>query len=196
VDSVVEDNVIISATNASDHVVRINDLNSCGAQSQDCQSGGAVIRNNTIYNTGSDANAGIRIGSSYSATGYVVTGNAVVNASGLTACYSYAGNGIQYWDYNLCNGAGSVGTPAGGWDTHSLTSAPQFTGATAPYDFTPAAGSPLVDGGSTATSCTVAGLANQACSSSLAWRSATWTPWQETPLKPRDSTPDIGAFER
>ena len=147
----------------------------------------AVVRNNTIYFTNAAASGqGIAVSSG---TGHKVQNNAIYFAATTPGpsdnlCYRVSGSAtsaIAAADYNVClipSGAhwsGSSGLSdwqtATGFDTHSKMTDPMFTNPTT--DFTPAAGSPLVNAG------------DATCSASGDLRGTQ-----------RDAQPDIGAFER
>jgi hypothetical protein len=199
--ALIENNLIIAATNTSDNIIDVARTNTCTGT---CYQTGTTIRNNTIYNTGSDAGAAISIDGQRSGTNYVVTGNAILDAASMAYCFNYGASGINYWDYNLCSGPATweAGRTLAQWqglghDVHSSAAAPQFTSTVAPYDFTPAVGSPLVNAGTTAASCTVLGGVNQPCSSPTAMGTVLWDSSDVGIARStQDAQPDIGAFER
>lgn len=173
-----------------------------------------TVRNNTIYLSGTNGvdKAAIAVGtydlvSSPTQVGFNVTGNAVYVASGtsLGSCFSTKDKAsIAYMNNNLCNGAPNWANQNGttyslsGWqafatvDSASSAAPPMFVNA--PTDLTPAVGSPLIGAASTATTCTVAGTANQPCSSQVAIGTPTWSPLDTGVV--RNSGRSIGAMER
>jgi hypothetical protein len=148
-----------------------------------------VVRNNTIYFTGSATSGkGIAV---TSGTGHVLENNAILFAtttvgSSDNLCYGLPTDptsALTRADYNICKipaGAHWTSSPTGGtlsgwqsasgFDMHSKMTDPLFTSA--PTSCTPTAASPLVNAGDTSNSPTV-----------------------DLNGKVRDSQPDIGAFE-
>lgn len=171
----------------------------------------AVVRNNTIYVNGPAGwdGPGVRIGAG-AAAGQVVTGNSInVAAGNKSACIRVDDlSKIVFMNNNQCSGFAYYGNASGtnrsladwqaatGFDTASITPALAGLFVNAPTDLTPAAGAPLVNAGSTAI-CTVAGQADQPCSSMLAIDPADVVWGQlETARVRTDGVPDIGAIER
>lgn len=153
---------------------------------------GTVIRNNTLYftppaNEYSTPVVGIQAG--VEGSGYVVASNAIYytgSQSGIWCLRLDGGASFAVVDANLCaagSGAFSWGSwngtvypslaewqAATGFDAQSVNADPAFTSGA---DFTPAAGSPLVG-----------------AASAIQHASTDFTG------KPRDASPDIGAYER
>jgi hypothetical protein len=168
-----------------------------------------VVRNNTIYVTKAAPSGlvGIRVATASATTGNIVTGNSVTFAGGGGTCFrADSASKVAYMDNNQCSGASSYATnnsswyslagwrSATGFDATSIT--PPLTGlfVNAPTDLTPILGSPLVGAASTASTCTVLGVANQHCSSPIAIGNPTWSPLDGGTA--RSATPSIGAFDR
>lgn len=137
-----------------------------------------TFRNNTIsfpFVANQWEQYGIHIGSEGS--GYVVTNNAVHYSGGLSRCFSYplASSAYSTLSNNACNGTWGTG-----YDSNRVTfSGSPFVSGT---DFTPAAGSPLVDAGASTSY------------SSQAIGSQSWSATDTGRM--RDGSPDIGAYER
>jgi hypothetical protein len=154
---------------------------------------GVVTRNNTIYvASGSGSVAGISVGNN---TGRMeVYNNTIVRAGGAASLTCLEGNAttITGFGSNHCYGYSSLGYGTG-W----ITTAPQFTNPGTDLttaDFTPIEGSPLADAGTTASTCTVRGAANQPC---YAPTEISPSPWSGVgAFGARDVAPEIGAFER
>jgi hypothetical protein len=141
-----------------------------------------TIRNNVVYYAATGGGTGIRLGTE--GTGHVVASNAILSAGSNSTCFALGLASTAYYsDHNLC----WVGSPghwesryaaltawqATGLDLHSLNQDPMFVkAAIAGYDFTAAAGSPLIGAGDPAHS---------AISDILG--------------TPRSTPPDIGAFQ-
>lgn len=176
----------------------------------------ATIRNNTLYYEGSASGveyfAGIRTAwAGRSGPGQVVTGNSITIAGGGGACIQVDDpSKVAFMDNNQCSGAAGYATTDGhaaislaswrskypAFDAGSIT--PPVTGLfeNAPTDLTPAAGSPLIGAASTLTTCTVAGLANQACTSRYAIDAASAPAWSTLDVAVTRASPDIGAVTR
>lgn len=186
VNGVIEDNLIVAPGTPD-----TSDLIAVPHEQGVLQSTSAVVRNNTIYVTGSAPSglAAIRVATTSATTGNIVTGNSVTFAAGGSGeCFRADDPAkVAMSANNQCTG-GTIGFGS------AIT--PPLAGlfVNAPTDLTPAAGSPLVGAGSTATGCTVLGVANQPCTSPIAIDSPTWSP--TAPAKSRDAAPDIGAMER
>jgi hypothetical protein len=205
---IVEDNVItMNASNSgvSDAVIRVPGGNESIATT------GATVRNNTIYinSAAGSWNGGIsginvaNAGTSFAAP-YNVTGNSVTYVGAYTgSCYQADNSSpLRYMNSNHCYGTAKFGATGGsgyslsdwrtktGFDGNSIASAPQFVSA--PANFTPASGSPLIGAGSAATNCTVGGVANQPCSSQIGIGTVTWSP---TDVAKSSSAPNIGAYK-
>lgn len=189
-DSVVEDNVVIMAANKNDALAISTDYTAARALGDDVNTRNTV-RNNTVwYRTPQSApRQAIRV--ELEGTGHIVTGNAIFFESGSGTCFDFslAAGSYAFLDSNACNG--TWGTT---YDTNRVTlSGSPFESA--PTDFTPAAGSLLLGAASTATTCTIAGAANQACTSPVAANATTWA--ADDDAKTRTGSPfDIGAYER
>lgn len=168
----------------------------------------ATIRNNTLYIAGATSamTGAIFAAANGSAAPTNVTGNSITFTNGTAGTCFRVGTpaNITVFDYNQCSGASNWGIVDGygaeslttwrgrGWDAHSTNASATFVNA--PTDLTPAAGSVLVGAASTATNCTVLGVAGQSCSAPTSLSSSTWS---TTPVaRTRDAAPDIGAIER
>ncbi len=156
---------------------------SCGSLGGDDKTTGVTIRNNTIYDSGTD-NTSIGVYVNHEGTGHNVTGNAVYMPVG--SCYTLgSGASLGYASNNACYGGATFSAP---FNTAGVTGDPSFTNPTTDpvtSKFLPVPESPLVNAGSTATTCTVLGVANSTCSSTI-----------DLTGKPRDASPDIGAYEQ
>lgn len=144
-----------------------------------------IVRNNTLVDLSSAAITGLALGgegSSHQATSNAVFGD----AGGTLNCFSYGLADTSYAsrDHNLCFAASGTmrwtsaqpaldaWQTASGADAASASADPLFVSVTAPYDFHPGVGSPLID-----------------ASSDMA-------PMTDLEGKSRGSSPDIGAYER
>jgi len=117
------------------------------------------VRNNTLFAKTSSRVIGISLGGE--ATGHVVVSNALLSkGSGQFDCFAYdlADRNYAARDNNLCHAANEGSWLDGGVslvsfrgsnaaDLLSLDVDPLFVSTAAPYDFTPKAGSPLLDAG-------------------------------------------------
>lgn len=193
----VEDNLIIMNQSGDGvafggEAVRASSAYTEGDGQPDDPSNNMVVRNNTIYfASGATSGNGISV---LSGTGHVLENNAIYYAvtkagSSDNVCYQLPAKpaaALKMADYNIClipGGAdwmiayGSAGMSLATWqgqsgfDKHSLMTDPMFTNA--PNDFTPAAGSPLINAGDASNS-----------------------PSVDLNGKTRDSQPDIGAIEK
>lgn len=143
-----------------------------------------TVRNNTLVDLSSASVTAISLGGE--GTGHVSTGNAILGDRGGTlTCFAYGLGDASYGarDQNLCFAASGTlrwagGTAldafqaASGADQGSVSVNPQFVSTSAPFDFHPAAGSPLLD------------------------KAVSASPADDLEGKARDATPDIGALER
>jgi hypothetical protein len=168
---------------------------------------GGTVRNNTIYvNATSGHVGGVYVAGPSGGAGFNVTGNAVTYAGNPSGpCYTIGQRAwISYMNNNHCSNGSTWGAIIGGnssdlagwrtatgFDANSITAAPLFVNA--PSNLTPAAGSPLIGTGSTATNCTVGGQANQSCSSMIGIVTSTWSATDSAKVR---SAPDIGAYEQ
>jgi len=125
-------------------------------ESDDLATDAVTIRNNTLLADTSQSVTGIALGQE--GTAHAVVSNALVSTgSGAFRCFSYdlPESDYRLRDNNLCFGASdwSGSESLTEWqsstssDQNSLESDPEFVSVTAPFDFTPATGSPLVDAG-------------------------------------------------
>jgi hypothetical protein len=171
----------------------------------------ATVRNNTVYIAGPTVEGVAGVGIlQYAGAGSVVTGNSVTFAesSPNSACYSISNPAnVSYMNNNQCSGSPSFATTnntrrtLAAWrtaypqfDANSITPALAGLFVNAPTDLTPATSSPLIGAASVATTCTVGGVANQACTSPVAIGDAVWSPTAAS--KTRTGVPfDIGAME-
>ena len=205
--AIIEDNAITISTSdvsQTDGVIMIPHHQGSGPVA----TSGVTVRNNTIYinATGGSYAAGISVaGDPDSGSGFNVTGNSITYAGMSSgACFVIgATSRVAYMERNHCYNSTKWGAMSGsdyslanwrtatGFDANSITSAPQFVSA--PTDFTPASGSPLIGAASTATNCTVGGVANQSCSSSIGVGTVAWS---STDGAKSRSAPDIGAYEQ
>jgi hypothetical protein len=134
-----------------------------------------TIRNNTVY-APSSSHTGIAV--MREGTGHVVTNNVVYYGGPAGDCFSLtlASSAYALLAANACNG---------NWGTSLDSGRVVLTGSpfvAAGQDFTPAAGSPLVNAGTTANHSTAA-------IGSVDWSAADTG-------RTRDGQPDIGAHER
>jgi hypothetical protein len=166
---------------------------------------GITVRNNTIYVSAANGSGkgGIAVAMNSGASNLNVTGNAIYATSSLGSCFNVGDKSqVAFMNNNLCYGATNWayynhGTnyslanwrSFAGFDGASLTSNPLFVSA--PTNFTPATGSPLIGAASTAASCTVAGIANQSCTALSAIGSVAWSATDAGVT--RGATTDIGA---
>ncbi len=202
----IEDNVIVMSGDQSDTDTVIMLPHGQGTEG-DATSGGTV-RNNTVYINATAGNpSGIWVtGPTSSGNGFNITGNSVTYAgSAQGSCFTvnYPSQ-LAFMDRNHCSGASSFASSSGnsyslanwrtqtGRDSNSITAAPQFMNA--PTDLTPAAGSPLIGAGSTATNCTVGGVANQSCSAASGMGTATWSTTDSA--SSWGAAPNVGAYAR
>ena len=174
-DSIIEDNLIVTPPGKNDG--KAIGLGSTGGRTgaSDPANSGIIVRNNTVYLQGSNWD-GIII--EREGTGYVVTNNVVYQTGGSNRCFNYPLPSGSYalLSNNACNAT---------WNTTydsnrvTLSSSPFVSAGT---DFTPAAGSPLENTGTTTSF------------STLAIGTPSWSATDQG--KVRDAQPDIGAFER
>jgi hypothetical protein len=184
-DCLIENNVIIQNTSGNAIAAPDRDRGSDDAASTD-----VTIRNNSIYYASGVSGTAIVLGTE--GTHHKLVSNAIMfdgEAKGgeIRACFGadLASTAYDAFDYNLCQvssagkweentGALSAWQAASGFDKSSVTASPGFASITEPYDLSAAdATSPLVDHGDPANSATDSILGT-----------------------PRDSHPDIGAYER
>jgi hypothetical protein len=175
-DSIVEDNVVVMPPGSDGyHGIIAGHIAPRGAPNNDPINNRITIRNNTIY-AGSAAVFGVVV--EREGTGHVVTNNVVYYGGATGQCFDFplAASAYSLLSNNACNGS---------WGTTKDTNRVALTGS--PFvnvgsDFTPAAGSLILDAGTTANFSTQA-IGNLS--------------WSETDVgKARDARPDIGAFER
>lgn len=200
--AVVEDNIVAGTGGQNDAFIGIRVGEACtSAPAGSACMTGATFRNNTVF-AGAGAHGGRGVALNSEGTGHIVTGNVVVSYGDQTqAAWSCYANDLPASSYALIDrnacwfAAGGVGTGAG---TNLVgggapPSAVFVNAGTDPAgaDFTPGSGSPLIGASSTATNCTVGGVANQACSSTLAIGTALWSPLDAGAA--RSSPPDVGA---
>jgi hypothetical protein len=180
-DCVIENNVIVQTQDFESTLISVPD----GMRlSNDMALDDATVRNNTLYVDSSAKMTGIAVGGQ--GNGHVVVSNALLSVgSGEVDCFNYdlAHSAYTARDNNLCykangspdwtNTTASLPTwrVQSGDDLASQITDPLF--ANAPYDFTPANGSPLVANGHD----TLSALNDYSGST-------------------RDSQPDIGAIEQ
>jgi hypothetical protein len=186
--SLVEDNVIIMPPSEGGyHGIGLGHVPDRGPPNNDTPNTNITVRNNTVYST-SAGDYGVQVGSVGNT--YVVTGNAFYLASGGD-CFQLGltSGAYQNLDRNACRG-----TIGSAWPTNTvtLTSSPFVS---APTDFTPAVGSPIVAAASTASTCTVKNMTGQSCSSGVAANATAWSPADTAKTRVHAPT-DIGAYER
>jgi hypothetical protein len=189
-DAVIENNVIImSSVAGSSAGIHLGEYAQRGA-SLDALNTRVTIRNNTVHfpyaETGWEQ-YGIMVGTE--GVGHIVTNNVVYYAGGLTQCFYFPLSAGSYsmLSNNACNGT---------WGTTLDANRFAFTGS--PFvgsgDYRLAAGSALVNAGTTATTCTVKGAAGSPCYSPTTPGSITWDP--AATAGTRSPPVDIGAYER
>ena len=184
-DSLVEDNVVVLPSTASGYTGII--AGNHAPRSQDPVNDRITIRNNTVY-APSSSHRGISV--SREGTGHVVTNNVVFFGGGSGTCFDFplASGAYARLSNNACNASWGTSLDS----ARVVLSGSPFTAAGS--DFRPALGSPLVDAGTGATTCTVAGAGSQPCYSPLAPASTSWSASDAGVT--RGGTPDIGAYER
>lgn len=146
-----------------------------------------TVRNNTIIlSTGI---AGIVVKNEGDT--HNIADNAIYYSGTVGTCFTFPLTGLSAYamvESNACNG--TRGTTIGAAPLSFTSTAFQnFAGK----DYTPTAGSPLINMGTTKTDCTVAGLTSQPCYALTAPALATWSPSDTG--RTRDAQPDIGALE-
>jgi len=171
--SIVEDNIVVLPPGASGYTGII--AGNHAPRSQDPVNERITIRNNTIY-APSSSHTGITV--MREGTGHVVANNVVYYGGTAGQCFDLplAASAYASLTTNACNGS---------WGTSLDSNRVVLTGlpfVAAGADFTPAAGSPLVDAATTSSF------------SSVAVGSPTWSA-TDTGMA-RDGQPDIGAHER
>jgi hypothetical protein len=143
-----------------------------------------TVRNNTLVDLSSASMTGVSLGGE--GTGHTSSGNAILGDGGGTlSCFAYGLDHASYGlrDHNLCfvsagtlrwagGSALAAFQAASGVDGNSVSANPGFVSSSAPFDFHPAAGSPLIDSAGSAS------------------------PADDLEGKTRDTNPDIGALER
>ena len=184
-DSLIEDNVVIQPTQGGGAI----DVGGYPHRvpENDHVNNRQTVRNNTIYYR---STGGTAITIENEGTGHNSANNAVyfVGASGTCFAYTLSAGSYDYLSNNACNRTWNTT-----YDSNRITlSSSPFENA--PTDFTPATGSPILNAGTTATTCTVGGTANQPCYSPVAPTATTWT--GSDSAKNRDAQPDVGAYER
>jgi len=152
--------------------------------SEDIPSSNVTIRNNTLYADTPSSVVGIRLGGE--GTGHSASNNVIYSAgAGSVTCFTYDLEDSAYTsrDHNVCFSPSttvrwtdssadlSAWQGSTGHDASSLVTDPLFTSTVDPFDFIPAAGSPLID-------------------------AAGASPADDRTGAARSGTADIGAFER
>jgi hypothetical protein len=183
-DCLVENNVIVHEQPFETTAIAIPDR---GRDGNDGMLQAVVVRNNSVLVT-ARSGGGTGVALSGEGSGHVVTSNAVLYmGSGAFSCFSLAAPVASYAavDHNVC---GAPNAPAVTWnqartltvwqtmsmlDRRSRLMDPRFTNPAPPYDLTPAAGSPLIGGGSPTHSAPV-----------------------DIAGKTRGAAPDVGAHQR
>lgn len=169
---VIEDNIIYQYGNPGNTVHGI-EIPTEAARGDDEYSTNATIRNNTIYMTGGvggpwPSSAGIYIG--IEGTGHVISNNTIYRTNGWCWATPLADSAYTVTNNACYGGASYDNTPA---DPHVVTANPLYTNP--PIDFTPQAGSPLINAGSDISA---------------------YKALIDFTLRLRSKPPDIGAVER
>jgi hypothetical protein len=152
----VENNVIVQTQAIESAMIAAPDRS---RESNDLAMTGITIRNNTMYAKSTARVTGVSLGGEGS--GHVAVSNAMHSpGTGQFTCFNYDLSKSSYGarDNNQCFGAGAFSwtssTPSlSTWrqvnslDLKSLNVDPRFVSTAAPYDFTPAVGSPLIGAG-------------------------------------------------
>lgn len=188
--ALIEDNlVVLPPGTVSSMAGIVTGENSGRAGTADPLSTNSTVRNNTVVIQANSAPTGVRIkeGDTHNVTNTAVH----YTAGGNGACFTFPLPQASYavLSNNACNGP---------WGTafdvnRLLLTATSFTNSSG-GDYSPALGSTLLNAGTTATSCTVGGVAGQPCYSPTAIGTTSWT--LDDAGKTRDGQPDVGAFER
>ncbi|WP_437530384.1 right-handed parallel beta-helix repeat-containing protein [Sorangium sp. So ce726] len=178
----IENNLVIQEQEAGGVLISVPNK---GVAPDDSPLQAITVRNNTLYAKTDGNVTGIKLGEE--GTDHSVTNNVFVyEGSGIDSCFDYSGlpdSAYAARNNNVCYGV--LGATrwtsttedlaafqsATGHDTDSVVADPLFTSTTEPYDFTPAAGSPLLD-------------------------AALPGPADDLEGESRGDKPDIGAFER
>jgi len=186
--SLVEGNLVVqTSTGSIQEGISVNRDGGGGGGDED--GAGVTVRNNTIFFPG-PPNWGVAFGIDHAGTGHNATNNAVFYAGTGDLCFVYQQSAGSYsvLSHNACNS--TWGTT---YDTNRvvLSSSPFVS---APTDFTPALGSPLVNAGTSSSTCTVLGTAASPCYAPTAIGSVTWSPIDAGVA--RIGGPDVGAYDR
>jgi len=166
--SVIENNIIL-ATTSSTWKVGILIPTEAGTCTGCELASTTTVRNNTVYFVNSPGSQYFGVFSQTEGTGYVIANNSIYYSGAAGTCFQtqLAAGAYTFVGNNACYG-GTWGTTYDA--TTHITSNPMFTSA--PTDFTPAVGSPLIGAGS-----------------------AAYAPLTDFTLRSRPSPPSIGAYE-
>jgi len=166
--SVIENNIIL-ATTSSTWKVGILIPTEAGTCTGCDLASTTTVRNNTVYFVNPPGSQYFGVFSQIEGTGYVIANNSIYYSGAAGTCFGtqLAAGAYTFVGNNACYG-GTWGTTYDA--TTHITSNPMFTSA--PTDFTPTAGSPLIGAGS-----------------------AAYAPLTDFTLRSRPSPPSIGAYE-